>query len=215
MVSLTASVLIPQYAIAIRAAYFPTLNPNVLSFTVVLVCVLSFMLFFRLRARNARTVDELVGLTSLSPSVRKHPLLVLRAVDDEAALTLAAATIGNRFSRLLERLSYKISVLIRFFFISLAVFILVLIAISFFWSLDHFMASASAFMTRFLGFLQPVSDFMAWAFMTRFLQFLQPVFLLEGFPAFARGLVLAFFAFLFLPGIFNSAYGRPAEVRRG
>jgi hypothetical protein len=133
---------------------------------------------------------------------------VLRAVDDEAALTLAAATIGNRFSRLLERSSYKISVLIRFFFILLVVFILVLIAISLFWSLDHFMASASAFMTRFLGFLQPVSDFMAWAFKTRFLQFLQPVFSFEGFPAFARGLVLAFFAFLFLPGVFNSAYGR-------
>jgi hypothetical protein len=208
MVSLTTSVLIPHYAIAINDAYFPTLNPNVLSFIVVLVCVLFFMLFFRLRARNTRTVDELVGLTSLSPSVRKHPLLVLRAVDDEAALTLAAATIGNRFSRLLERSSYNISVLIRFFFILLVVFILVLIAISLFWSLDHFMASASAFMTRFLGFLQPVSDFMAWAFKTRFLQFLQPVFSFEGFPAFARGLVLAFFAFLFLPGVFNSAYGR-------
>jgi hypothetical protein len=208
MVSLTTSVLIPQYATEIKYTYFPTLNQNVLLFIVALVCGLPFMLFFRLRARNTRTVDELVGLTSLSPSVRKHPLLVLRAVDDEAALTLAAATIGNRFSRLLERSSYKISVLIRFFFISLVVFILVLIAISFFWSLDHFMASASAFMTPFLGFLQPVSDLMAWAFKTRFLQFLQPVFSFEGFPAFARGLVLAFFAFLFLPGVFNSAYGR-------
>ncbi|MEZ0083763.1 hypothetical protein [Bradyrhizobium japonicum] len=208
MVSLTTSVLIPHYAIAINNAYFPTLNPNVLSLIVALVCVLPFMLFFGLRARNTRTVDELVGLTSLSPSVRKHPLLVLRAVDDEAALTLAAATIGNRFSRLLERSSYKISVLIGFLFISLVVFILVLIAISIFWSLDDFMASASAFMTRFLGFLQPVSDFMAWAFKTRFLQFLQPAFSFEGFPAFARGLVLAFFAFLFLPGVFNSAYGR-------
>jgi len=208
MVSLTTSVLIPHYAIAINDAYFRPLNPNVLPFIVALVCFLSFMLFFRLRARNTRTVDEFVGLTSLSSSVRKHPLLVLRAVDDEAALTLAAATIGNRFSRLLERSSYKISVLIRLFFISLVVFILVLIAISSFWSLDHFMASASAFMTRFLGFLQPVSDFMAWAFKTRFLQFLQPVFSFEGFPAFARGLVLAFFALLFLPGLFNSAYGR-------
>jgi hypothetical protein len=67
MVSLTTSVLIPQYAIAINYAYFPTLNPNVLSFIVALICVLPFMLFFRLRARNTRTVDELVGLTSLSP----------------------------------------------------------------------------------------------------------------------------------------------------
>jgi hypothetical protein len=208
MVSLTTSVLIPHYAIAIKDGYFPTLNSNVLSIIVGLICAVYFLLFFRLRARNTRTVDELVGLTSLSPSVRRHPLLVLRAVDDEAGLTLAAATIANRFSRLLERSSYKISILIRFFFISLVVLGLVLIAISVFWSVDHFMASASAFMNRFLGFLQPVSDFMAWAFKTRFLQFLQPAFSFEGFPAFARGLVLAFFAFLFLPGVFNSAYGR-------
>jgi hypothetical protein len=79
MVSLTTSVLIPHYAIAINDAYFPTLNPNVLSFIVALVCVLPFMLFFRLRARNTRTVDELVGLTSLSPSVRKHPRRPLSA----------------------------------------------------------------------------------------------------------------------------------------
>jgi hypothetical protein len=46
-------------------------------------------------------VDELVGLTSLSSSVRNHPILVLRAVDDEASLALGAAAIGNRLSRLL------------------------------------------------------------------------------------------------------------------
>jgi hypothetical protein len=205
MVSLTTSVLIPQYAIAIKYAYFPTLSTNVLYPIIGLICVLFFMLIFRLRDRNARTVDKLVGLTSLSTSVRRHPLLVLRAVDDEAALSLAAATIGNRFSRLLERSSYKLSMLIRFFFISLVVLVLVLIAISFFWSLDQFKASASAFMTPFLAFLQPVSDFMAWAFKTRFLQ---PIFSFEGFPAFAKDLVVAFFAFLFLPGVFNSAYGR-------
>jgi hypothetical protein len=63
------------------------------------------LLFFRLRARNTRKVDELVGLTSLSSSVRKHPLLVLRAVDDEASLALAAAqnlglaTVFGHFAR--------------------------------------------------------------------------------------------------------------------
>jgi hypothetical protein len=206
MLSVTTSFLIPYYAKAIKDAYFPALNQNVPFDVIVgLVGAFTFFLFFQLRDRNTRKVDELVGLTSLSPSVRKHPLLVLRAVDDEAALTLAAATIGNRLSRLLEKSFYKIWVLLPFLLISLVVFIPALIAS---WPLDHFMASASAFMTRFLGFLQPVSDFMTWAFKTLFLQFLQPVFSFEEFPAFARGLVLAFFAFLFLPGVFNSAYGR-------
>src|SRR5258708_11469269 len=126
MVSVTTSVLIPHYAIAIKDAYFPALNPNlpfdVLPFIVGLVGLLTFFLFFELRARNTRKVDELVGLTSLSPSVRKHPLLVLRAVDDEAALTLAAATIGNRLSRLLEKSLCKVWALLRFLFISFVVF---------------------------------------------------------------------------------------------
>ena len=195
MVSATTSVLIPQYAIDIKNTYFPALNQNVLPFDVLpfivgLVSLVTFFLFFRLRARNTRKVDELVGLTSLSSSVRKHPLLVLRAVDDEASLALAAATIGNRFSRLLEKSSYKIWVSLPFLAILLVVFILVLLAIKFFVPLDDFMASA--FMTRFLQLLQPISNF-SW---------------FEWLPALARGLVLAFFAFLFSPGAFNSAYGR-------
>jgi hypothetical protein len=60
-----------------------------------LVSFLIFFLLWGLRARNARNVDELVGLASLSPSARKHPLLVLRAVDDEASLVLAAAADAN------------------------------------------------------------------------------------------------------------------------
>jgi hypothetical protein len=158
-----------------------------------------------------------VGLTSLSSSVRKHPLLVLRAVDDEASLVLAAATIGTRFSRLLEKSSYKIYFLLALFFISLAVITLVWLAFKFIVPLDDFMASA--FMTRFFQLLQPISDFMASAFsdfmasafMTRFLQLLQPISNFSWFdwiPAFLNGLVLAFFAFLFSPGAFNSAYGR-------
>jgi hypothetical protein len=87
MVSLTTSVLIPLYAIAIKDAYFPTLNPNVLPFIVALVCVLP-LLFFRLRARNTRTIDELVGLTLLSPSVCKHQIILLSPVNDTPAHTL-------------------------------------------------------------------------------------------------------------------------------
>jgi hypothetical protein len=187
MVSATTSYLIPHYAIEIKNAYFPTFNQDVWPFIVGLVGALTFLLLFALRARNTRKLDELVGLTSLSSSVRKHPLLVLRAVDDEASLALAAATIGNRFSRLLEKSSYKIWVWLPFL---LVVFILVLVAIKFFVPLNDFMASA--FMTRFLQLLQPISNF--------------PWF--DRLPALARGLVLAFFAFLFSPGAFNSAYGR-------
>jgi len=192
MVSVTMSFLIPQYAIDIRNTYFPTLNQNVLPFDVLpfivgLVGLVTFLLFSQLRARNTRKVDELVGLTSLSSSVRKHPLLVLRAVDDEASLVLAAAAIGNRFSRLLEKSSYTIWVLLP---ISLVVFILVLLAIKFFVPLDDFMASA--FMTRFLQLLQPISN-LPW---------------FDWLPTLAKGVVLAFFAFLFSPGAFNSAYGR-------
>jgi hypothetical protein len=68
--------------------------------------LLSFFHFKRRSMRNTAKRDKLVALTSLSPSVRKHPLLVLRALDDEASLALAAAAIGNRLSGLIGRLSY-------------------------------------------------------------------------------------------------------------
>lgn len=170
------------YATEFKYTYFPTLNGIVFSVIVVLICLLPFLLF-RLRAKNTRKVDELVGLTSLSPSVREHPLLVLRALDDEASLALAAATIGNRLSRLLEWLSYKIWVLLRFLTILLP-FILVLIAINFFRPLD----GVIAFMTPFL---QPIVEFS-----------------FNWFPALGKYLLLAFYAFLLSPGAFNSAYGR-------
>ncbi len=54
MVSATMSVLIPQYATDIKYTYFPTLNQNVLPFIVALVCLLTFLLFFRFSARNTR-----------------------------------------------------------------------------------------------------------------------------------------------------------------
>jgi hypothetical protein len=186
MVVTTTSVLVPLYAVPVWDTYFRTLNVYVWYFIVALVCLLPFLLLYGLRARNPRKVDELVGLTSLSPSVRKHPLLVLRAPDDEASLALAAATIGNRLSRLLEWSSYKIWVLLRFLTILFVVFILVLIAINFFWPLDEF--RAPAFMTRFL---QPIFQF-----------------LFDWTPTLGKCLILAFFAFLFSPGAFNSAYGR-------
>jgi hypothetical protein len=164
----------------------PRYTGYVWAFIVMLAFLLPFLLLFGLRARNTRKVDELAGLTSLSPSVRKHPLLVLRALDDEASLALAAATIGNRLSRLLKWLSYKIWVLLRFLIASLVVFILVLIAINFFWPRDDF--RAPAFMTRFF---QPILDFS-----------------FDWGPAIGKCVMLAFFAFLFSPGAFNTAYGR-------
>jgi hypothetical protein len=190
MVSVTTSTLIPLYAIHIKNTYFPTFNEVGWQVFVGLVGGAILPLFLLLRSRTPRKVDELVGLTSLSSSVRKHPLLVLRAVDDEASLVLAAATIGTRFSRLLEKSSYKIYFLLALFFISLVVITLVWLAFKFIVPLDDFMASA--FMTRFLQLLQPISNF-SW---------------FDWIPAFLNGLVLAFFAFLFSPGAFNSAYGR-------
>jgi len=193
MVSATTSVLIPQYAIDIKNTYFPALNQNVLPFDVLpfivgLVSLVTFFLFFRLRARNTRKVDELVGLTSLSSSVRKHPLLVLRAVDDEASLALAAAAIGNRLSRLLERLSYKVWTLLRVLIVTTIVTVVVLIAIKAFGPLEKF--RALDVMTRFI---QPVLRF---------------DLVIDWGPTLGTGLILAFFAFLFSPGAFNSAYGR-------
>jgi hypothetical protein len=72
-----------------------------------ILVVLGFLLYRATRIK----VDELVKLTSLSSSVRKHPLLILRAVDDEASLSLAAAAIGNRLSALIGLWSYRILVL--------------------------------------------------------------------------------------------------------
>lgn len=190
MVSATTAILIPQYAVHARDTFFPTLHANVLSAISGLVALLIFFLLKRLRARNAGTVDELVGLTSLSPAVRKHPLLVLRALDDEASLALAAAAIGNRLSRLLERLSYKVWTLLRVLIVTVIVTVVVLIAIKAFWPLENFIALD--FMTRFI---QPV------------LQFWFGLFIDWG-PTLGTGLILAFFAFLFSPGAFNSAFGR-------
>ena len=146
-----ASIVLPINATYVKYTYFPTLNEYVLPFIVGLLCLLPYPLFSRLRTRNTRKVDELVGLTSLSPSVRKYPLLVLRALDDEASLALAAAAIGNRLSRLLERSSYIILHLLGYLTISIVVVILVLIAINFFWPLDDF--KAPVFMTRYF---QPI-----------------------------------------------------------
>jgi len=77
-------------------------------------------------------VDELVQLTSLSPSVRKHPLLILRAVDDEAALSLAAAAIGNRLSALIGLWSYRILVATMILILPILIFSLLFVTGEFF-----------------------------------------------------------------------------------
>jgi hypothetical protein len=72
-------------------------------------CGKLFVLWIRRwRVKNAAKVGELVELTSLSPRIRKHPILVLRAADDEASLSLGAAAIGNRLSTLLAKWSVVI-----------------------------------------------------------------------------------------------------------
>ena len=145
-------------------------------------CTLPYFLVAGLRARNTRKLDELVRLTSLSPFVRKHPLLVLRAPDDEASLALAAATIGNRLSQLFEWLSYKLWALLLLPLILLVVLTVVLVILNYFWFLDEL--NAPSIFQSFFGF------FFDWT------------------PTLGTWFILAFFGFLFSPGPFNSAYGR-------
>jgi hypothetical protein len=147
------------------------------------------LIFLFTRAFDTAKVVELVGLTSLSPSVRKHPLLVLRAVDDEASLVLAAAAIGNRLSRLLERWSYIIWRSLLFLGLS-GIALLVFLAI----------IGISQFEVPLLNSLL---DFMA-----PYLRVWFGWFSLKWFAALQLGSLLAFFLFLFLPGAFQSTYGR-------
>jgi hypothetical protein len=154
-----------------------------LGYIVSLVPLLLWLLFRLLRARDTAKVDELVGLTSLSASVRRHPLLVLRALDDEASLVLAAAAIGNRLSRLLTRWSYKIWVSLMFLGLSV-IALLILLAII---RLSQFGALFLDFMARYLS--------VDW-------------FSLKRLAKLEMVSLLAFFAFLFVPGAFKSFYGK-------
>ena len=174
--------LSPQ--IAVVGSYFEV-GLNVLSLIGAVFPLLLMLLFRGLRASNPARVDELVGLTSLSPSVRKHPLLVLRAVDDEASLTLSAAAIGNRLSRLLARWSSKIwRFLLIFFGVQIFIFFPLLITIGYFQiGLD--------FMDRY----QPALGF--WV-----------VLYVKVAIALQIGLLLVFFASLFSPGACKSFFGR-------
>jgi hypothetical protein len=89
--------------------WFPWDIPVVI--TLLLAGVLWLLLrlwIHRLDAKRTAKVGELVKQTSFSSSVRKHPVLILRALDDEASLFLAAAAIGNRLSALIGLLSYRI-----------------------------------------------------------------------------------------------------------
>jgi hypothetical protein len=82
---------------------------QIVRFLMGLAVAVPFIVWLRKwRTKNTAKVDELVELTSLSPCVRKHPIPVLRAVDDEASLSLGAAAIGNRLSLVLEKWSYRI-----------------------------------------------------------------------------------------------------------
>jgi hypothetical protein len=78
---------------------------------VAIIGVLVFGLFITYMDRLADAIigvktDEFARLTSISRVVRRYPLLVLRAIDDEAALFLAVGTIGNRLSRRMARWMY-------------------------------------------------------------------------------------------------------------
>jgi hypothetical protein len=79
-----------------------------------LVLIIALLLFYLFITYGDLIADAIIGvktdefarLTSISRVVRRHPLLVLRAIDDEAALFLAVGAIGNRLSPRMARWMY-------------------------------------------------------------------------------------------------------------
>jgi hypothetical protein len=177
-----------EYMIAAVGSFAPNAIPLVLRVQPGrLVYVLAFVPFLglllpRFRTWRAAKVDELVRLTSLCPSVRRHPILVFRAVDDEASLVLAFAAIANRLSRLLAKWSFIVWISLLFFPLSL-IPLFVLLAIV---SRSQFGAVLLDFMARYL----PLHWF--------------SIELLAGFQFWS---LVAFFILLFVPGAFASFYG--------
>ena len=123
------------------------------------------------------------------PFVRKHPLLVLRALDDEASLALAAAAIGNRLSRLLARWSYKIwVVLVMLSGVVVLVFSVFAITIGFFQvDIDQIRHLLDRYQPDLSFWFELSFKWVFWSWL---------------------GLLFAFFAFLFSPKAFKSFYGR-------
>jgi hypothetical protein len=158
-------------------------QPGRLGYVLAFVPLILWPLFRRFLAWRTAKVDELVRLTSLGPSVRKHPILVLRAVDDEASLVLAFAAIGNRLSRLLTKWSYKVWVSLLFSPLA----IIALLVLSAIIRQFQFGAVLLDFMARYL----PVD----W-------------FSIKLLAAFQFWFLVAFFVLLLLPGAFKSFYGK-------
>ena len=80
---------------------------------------LQFRWFFELRSiKRQRKLQSATNLGGLRTGLGQHRLFVLRAIDDEAALVLAAGAIANRATTaLLELVAYLWLVLIGFFFL--------------------------------------------------------------------------------------------------
>lgn len=164
--------LLPEMSIAVNSVFYLIVN------------ALIFLLYFRSNPK----VQNLVRLTSLSSSVRKHPLLILRAVDDEASLSLAAAAIGNRISTLIGNWSFVIVMVL------LGLVILSLLSILF--------LSASATLVGVGSFEDNFEAWVDWWFVHF------PLRGLFGGTYASIGAFVCFVAFLVAPGVFKSAYGR-------
>jgi len=172
------------------------INKQITEFTSIII-VMSFFLVFALLfrplvstwgAKRSAKIDELCKLTSLSSSIRRHPLLILRALDDEASLVLAAGAIGNRLSALIGSWSYRI-----FLFLMMLLGVPLLLFALFYLTIEVF--RFESFIVRVQNFLGPL--FGSWV---------PPYFTTLGW-LFVLGLI-ALIAFLLLPGAFKSVYGK-------
>jgi hypothetical protein len=152
-----------------------------------ILVALSFLLYRAVRIK----VAELVKLTSLSPSVRKHPLLILRAVDDEASLSLAAAAIGNRLSAVIGLCSNLIFVATLILFLPV-----ILVAL--------FSVAGEFFDWKFLeDFDKTFGEYFDWAIESSG----GVVVKAFGWGLYGAG-VSAFVALVLAPGICKSFFGR-------
>ena len=91
-------------------------GPTVLIFSMIVAVIGGLIIGAPIARRMNSVLDRFIlggksvqlgAQTAISSFVRRHPILVIRTVDDEAALTLAAGAIGNRLSRFLTKWLFR------------------------------------------------------------------------------------------------------------
>ena len=157
-----------------------------------LVFGLFVFMLFKLFGGNSAKVDELAQLTSLSSSVRKHPILILRAVDDEASLSLAAAAIANRLTARIGRWSYKFFLVLMILMGLIGLPLLFLFFMAEIVQFEPMIALGKKFEDNFEKVLEYRKGFALWG----------PLWGIYG------STLVFIMSLLFAPGAFKSFYGR-------